>query len=408
MGKNRRRKKKKRKRINPRSKKSISISEIKSFLACRLRWSLSAAPPRGRGLRSSVKSPALFLGSIIHEALQIWYDFPEKELTEIYWELVEKQTLNDSVLFQESTDKIIEQRELGAAMLQIYQDYQPIIDKDTYIIATETSWSGVKVPGTQATLSGIFDAVIKRPDGLWILDFKTTKSTYTDWTHQDLQATAYVYAARQLYGPEVKGIIFRFLLKKKPYDYHKLILKNGSVTKRKNLSSLTTYRQYLTSLAISNLKSLVNSDLFDLAAIPSLDLPTEITLSDYAELISEVKDYPVVKQAFKELKQQYFTQLQELKGAWRNWIWDVYEQRSDIQIQNYLNTVIVPTMNQCISKKVIVGPTGLSTAWATCGRCQFKSVCRLAMDGGNYEEYLADDFVVSERYLSKKEKTKCN
>ncbi|GAF95143.1 unnamed protein product, partial [marine sediment metagenome] len=152
-----------------------------------------------------------------------------------------------------------EDLDLGVAMMDGYAGWAPGRDKDTQFIAMETRWSGIRIT-PRITLGGTFDAVIKRPDGLWILDFKTTKYSVTSWTFRDLQASAYVYAARQMYGPEVRGLIFRFLLKKAPLTYKDLILKNGSVTQRKNLKSMTTYAEYHRALAVATLKELASND----------------------------------------------------------------------------------------------------------------------------------------------------
>lgn len=353
--------------------RSISISELKRFLDCRLRWKWESAPPRGLGLRpkDGVASEALLFGSVIHAALQGGYDRPESTFTKEYLNLVPEE---------------VEQKQLGSDLMQTYDDYRKLLDKDSRIIATETSFRDVEVPGTLATLSGIFDVIVQRPDGLWVMDFKTTSRSYTDWTTQDLQATAYVYAARQMFGEDVKGIIFRFLLKKKQLGTSDLLLKSGKLTKRSNLERLTTSRKYKTAIATVVLKWLVENEGYELSQAP-------LTLDDYEALLPFVKNEPKFAEVYKNGKKLYYTQLANLSGAWRNWIWDVEEVRTSLQIKNYLSTVFAPTMSTMIDLDVAVGPTGLSAAWALCGKCPFREACKLAMDGADYDSYLKDNFI---------------
>jgi len=373
--------------------RSISISEMKRFLNCRLKHRWASAPPRGRGLAPAVSVPELQLGRVIHQALQLLYDHPEVSAVKHYWDSVEDNTSSsqESSMFEDNLRKIEDQKDLGARMMEGYEKWSREVDKDYSFLATETQWDGIELPGTPATISGVFDAVVRdnQTGDLWVLDFKTTGSTRTGWTSQDLQATAYVYVARKMYGPQVKGIIFRFLLKKAPYDYHKLILKSGRVTKRQNLSHLTTYEEYYRALAVATLKDLVENKGYHYEGTRTLDA--------YNEALSEVSKSEEFKKAFAATRKLYWEQLQETKGARDHYFWDVKEHRTPIQVENYLNNLIVPTCNEII-KPHWVGPTGLSASWALCGRCPFKVPCKLAMDGGDYEEVLNREFALSDHY----------
>lgn len=358
----------------------ISISEFKRFMMCRLCWHWRSAPPRGLGLEPRVSAPELSLGKLIHEVLQLGYD-QRRSFEEIYWELVPQYDPPQSELFREERQKTLDQLDLGGAMMRGYDSWHVEADEPYRFLATETRGS-VPLPDTDIELSFIMDALVERHDGLWVLDFKTTSRSTTDWTDQDLQATAYVYAARHLYGPDVRGIIFRFLLKKAPRDYKDLILKSGKVTQRSNLSNLTTHAEYLKAIAISMLMR-NNADI---------ETPQQAL-----EVLPKVKDTALFKKYFQEERKVYWEQLQDLRGGDSTYFWDKPEFRSEVEVANYMNNVLVPVSKQ-IRDPQFIGPTGLAMAWAACSRCPFREPCKLAMQGADYQHILDTEFQLSERY----------
>lgn len=368
--------------------RSISNSELKRFLNCRLRWYWSSAPPRGLGLSPKISQPALAFGREVHAVLQEGYD-SGRSFDEIYEERAANYKPREVAIFKE--DQAIYEKQLrgGVAILQGYQSWSKRADQMYRFLATESAGKGVEVEGTKGTLSYIFDAVVERHDGLWIMDFKTTKYRKNIWTTQDLQATLYTYAARKVISPDIRGVIFRFILKKAPYTYKDLILKSGKMTTRKTLSGLTTFGQFYRALAVATLKEMVEKQGYDYEG--------DMTLEGYSAALSEIKDDPEFIEHFLAAHKMYFPQLQELKGADDNFFWDVVEHRSQTQVERYMKYVIVPTMNEIINVKWI-GPTGLSMAYAACGRCPFKYPCRLVMDGADYRTTLSEDFEMSEHY----------
>jgi len=368
--------------------RSISHSELKRFLNCRLRWYWSSAPPRGLGLAPKVSQAALAFGREVHAVLQIGYD-SGRPFDEIYNERAAAYKPRETTLFKGMQDKYEAQLRQGIAILQGYQLWSERADRVYRFLATESEGSGVEVPGTEGTLSYIFDAIVERHDGLWVMDFKTTKYRNNPWTTQDLQATIYTYAARKLISPDIRGVIFRFILKKAPYTYHDLILKTGKMTTRKKLNELTTYGNYYRALAIATLKEMVEKKGYAYEG--------DMTLDGYSNALSEIKDEPEFVEHFLAARKMYFTTLQSLKGADGAFFWDVPEYRTETQVKSYMKHVIVPTMNEIVNVKW-VGPTGLSMAYAACGRCPFKYPCRLAMDGADYQSVLAEDFELGDKY----------
>jgi len=335
------------------------------------------------GLESIRENPALQLGRLIHQALQEGYD-TGVPFAECFHALCGE--LPDD-------DKTQKQIALGAAMLRGYQLWSQRTDQEINFIAMETRW---EVKLGSVLLSGIFDSMVKRPDGLWVLDFKTTSFSSTDWIAQDLQATAYVAAARKMYGPEVRGIIFRFLLKKSPKPYQDLILKNGSVTQRANLGRLTTYEEYSLALAVAVLQ--------DIAKDPDAGLPSDASLEEYAALLDGTQHgkswYPAFTDTYTQARRMYHKQTAELKGE-SYFFWDALEYRTDKQIELYMKHIIRPAVKEMRSRRKgrWVGPTGLGAAFSVCRNCSFREPCKLVMDGADYRAILREDFVLNERYV---------
>jgi hypothetical protein len=72
----------------------------------------------------------------------------------------------------------------------------------------------------QAEYSGVFDAIVEDASGdLWVFETKTVANLtegFFDKLAIDRQALRYVYAARQIFGPRVKGLIYNAVSKTAP------------------------------------------------------------------------------------------------------------------------------------------------------------------------------------------------
>ncbi len=374
--------------------KAVHVSEVKSFLRCRLAWFWSATPPRGLGLEPIWGVPALQFGTMIHEALQIGYETGAKFVDAFqHITTVEKERLRKLDGFHDEAEEEYNDRcMLGMKMMMGYQDWCVEADKGIKFLGFETKWKGVKIG--RIPMEGRFDAPIERDDGLWVMDFKTTASRATEWTAQDLQATTYVMAARKLYGPEVRGVIYRFLLKKVPYDYEQLILKNGNMTKRSNLPNLTTYEDYATALAVAVLLE-VGEKSPNIGSAMRVPLETkqgcaEILIDDD---FKRYNWYPEFHEKFVLAQQLHFETLQELKGS-SNFFWDQKEYRTEEQINLAVKFVLLPAAKEIVSKRKgrWIGPTGLGAAFTICSSCKFKGPCELLLRGADYKTVLRTEY----------------
>lgn len=90
-------------------------------------------------------------------------------------------------------------------------------------------------------LSGRIDMVVRRKDGIWIVDHKALASAPSDNALDvDDQLTGYCYLYWRLTGEVPKGAMYNVLIKSPPHEPK--ILKDGSLSKDK--SQRTTYEMY--------------------------------------------------------------------------------------------------------------------------------------------------------------------
>lgn len=346
----------------------VHQSELKTFLKCRLAWFWTGPKPRGLNLEPKRIASPLSFGRLTHQALQLGYD---QELP--------FETVWDSIAPEEAD------YDLGRAMMAGYQTWAEEADKEVTFLSTEMHWEVER-------MAGRFDAVVQRSDGIWVLDFKTTKYQDTSWTRTALQATIYTWAARTLFGKKVRGMLYRFLRKKAPYTYEDLILKTGKVTQRSNLDNLTTYEEYAKALAVAVLREMGERqpEVFE-AIAEKTGIGTYVGLLEIERAERHAQEwYPEFAKRYKIAQQMYHTELMNLKGK-SNFFWEVAEYRTDVQIKRMFDHLINPAMDQILNPKVWVAPTAVSTFMA-CDNCPFQDPCRLWSEGADFRTLLASEY----------------
>lgn len=357
------------------------VHEVKNYLTCRLLWFWTAPRPRGLNLEPNRPVAALNTGRLTHRGLQEYYDegvAPDVAFASAA--LKEQMELEKQGAWERELAEMTQDIETISQVLRTYVRWAERADQNCRFVATETKW---EVKYDRIPFAGKMDALVEREDGLWVLDFKTTSFTKTDWTAQDLQATMYVMAARKLYGDRVQGMVYRFLRKKAPYTYENLVLKKGGVTRRKDLADLTTYGNYRMTLAILTLAEIV----------PGLELVEYEAMLLGLDKNNPPSWYADFKPQFVNVQRFYWDELQKLKGR-NTFLWEVKERRTPSQIQMYMKHVVVPAAKEMRSRRKgrWIGPTGLGNAWANCRRCGFKDPCIAVMAGANYRSLLESQY----------------
>lgn len=225
----------------------IHITDVQAYLRCRRMWDWQSQ--LRRGLQPAHLQEPLFLGQGIHVALDAYYSNPPKDRTfdvleSTFTEWVEhrKSLMEEQSgpLWSSDKEMITEIKTLGLSMLRHYQLWSVVHDTRWNFLSTEETFD-LPLPfcdDDSIRFAGRFDGVVEEKDtgDLYLLEFKTTKRM-ANMRHQyrSMQGTAYVWAAQQVYGLNLKGILYRALLKKQPSDPRPL--KRGGFSQAKNQST---------------------------------------------------------------------------------------------------------------------------------------------------------------------------
>jgi hypothetical protein len=148
-------------------------------------------------------------------------------------------------------DEWLMHKERGEEMLKCYDLFDkanPFFDEIISYSIEERAFVEVLGPddeGIGALLSGRIDMVVRRKDGIWIVDHKALASVPVDTALDiDDQLTGYCYIYWRLTGEMPRGALYNVLVKDPPKPPR--MLKDGSLSKDK--SQRTTFELYLQAI----------------------------------------------------------------------------------------------------------------------------------------------------------------
>lgn len=150
--------------------------------------------------------------------------------------------------------------EMIHGILRGYQEHYADKDGDWKVLAVETNMKA-KIPGTNVTLTGTVDLVVKWHGSIWIVDHKFLRSISDSLAPQlemDDQMTAYLWLASQN-GIQARGCIYNVIRKKLPTVPE--ILKSGALSKNKSID--TTQATYLKAIHDNGLNPEDYVDILD-------------------------------------------------------------------------------------------------------------------------------------------------
>ena len=246
----------------------LSTTERQEFKECRRRWDFASLSRQG--LEPNRPAVALWFGTGIHHALELWYSGQETDIAKAWldWYDTELARLEESqtVLWDEQKKALEETRDLGQKMLEGYEiwasveDYKPQFGFKK-VLYTEREFA-VYVPDEHGQayrftdgngqeweiwLVGRLDMVVEDFDGrVWVLDHKTSKDRLDeDILILDDQMTMYLWAAQQILQHPIEGCYYNVLRKKLPVVPQVLASGKG-LSKAKSID--TTYEVYLQAI----------------------------------------------------------------------------------------------------------------------------------------------------------------
>lgn len=198
----------------------ISPSRLNSWIRCPLSWKLHYID----GLRTPT-TPSLFVGQIVHSALEELYRHRMLGLALSEEELERRmldgwaQAIDESEMkFADSAEEQASQRQ-AIDLVKAYVRQLPA-DEPKPLAVEVTLESPLVDPATGEDLGvpllGVIDLVLGGQEGAQVVDFKTSsKSAMPHEITHEIQLTAYSWLFRQAQGVEEAGLEIRSLVKTK-------------------------------------------------------------------------------------------------------------------------------------------------------------------------------------------------
>jgi hypothetical protein len=227
--------------------KEIHISDVRAYKSCRQKWLWSS---RTEGnWEPDMSSIPLLMGRGVHYALEQLYTVGTPPVTALndFYAQEEKTTLQDVWLAE--IGAVSESSRMAENMLAHYDMWRKhksnLYDGNLEFITMEVPFDLPLVRG-RIKFAGRFDGIVrhKPTDTHWLWELKT--SSQPDQLQKSLandeQASAYIWAARQLYPKSrIQGIIYTIMRKKSPIIPARL--KSGLLSQAASMD--TTYDWYM-------------------------------------------------------------------------------------------------------------------------------------------------------------------
>lgn len=207
----------------------ISVTEMQSFQRCRRAWHLQSQNRLGL-VKVGMPPAALQLGSGVHAALAAqgaksdasplvaakeYFETEEQRLRENYYAIV--GTSIDDVELENFRTVASDAYALVTRYFDRYGWQNPLGENYSYV-ATEMGFE-IPIEGTRHHLIGTFDGIaLEKSTGLfWLVEHKTySQQPNEDKMSTDWQLSCYCWAAEQLNGVPIAGVLYDGIAKKLP------------------------------------------------------------------------------------------------------------------------------------------------------------------------------------------------
>jgi len=314
----------------------------------------------GLNLEPVVPYLPFFTGRAIHYCLEMYYGpdhTPLDRALELY--LHDEQEIINKVgeLWPSESAAFDEQILMMRGLLEHYklwveQDHKMYSDENLEFISLEEEFDvPLRTPSGKITkrmrLGGRFDGIVrhKQTGEYWIWECKTARSVQelVNSLANDEQCGAYSYAAEQMFGYPIKGILYNIMRKKAPTA--PAMLQDGSLSKATRVDCTDFYYQsWITQL------------------FP--DYSEDTIQMFYGDMLATLREKePVFFMRYPVYRSKY-----EIKELMKN---------------------IYYTGAEMIRKSTKLYP---APGWLSCNFCHFKSPCLTMNAGSNYEVLLREEF----------------
>lgn len=350
---------------------SIHISDVKAFRQCRRKWSWSS--PLRDNLEPMVIYAPFFTGRAIHAALEFFYrdGVPFNKTVDTFLNSEEVNMDQLEALWPMEEKALDEQIFLIRQLIDHYalwtaQDRSKYSDANLEFISLEEQFElPMPLPGggfhDTITIGGRLDGMVKHKDTgkLWIWETKTAKAIggLVNTLSNDEQCGLYIYAARQMWGDEVEGMLYNVIGKTPPAQPK--VLDSGLLSQNKQANT---------------------SSFFFLRAVweEHPDWTDETIQEHYGGFI----------ESLREKNQKFFRRH------------PVYRTNAELKI---LMEGIYWTGMEMLSPMLF---PYAAPGWFSCGFCSFKAPCLAMNMGADYRVLLREEYQTRVSATSMREEAK--
>lgn len=178
-------------------------------------------------------SPALAIGTLLHEILATWYSTPlGQDPSEQIDKMIEVCRING---YEKAVEEVMR---LMEAYLYYWQAGGKVIkDSKGNVISRPDDFfaPGTEIVAVEEMLQTDtpfnytcrMDLAIKRLDGIWVVDHKTARAlddSVTDWAMQG-EILGLLWLAQKRWGNQVKGLIINLIVKTKTPKFERLVFR---------------------------------------------------------------------------------------------------------------------------------------------------------------------------------------
>lgn len=351
------------KKMKKKNKKfEVHISDVRAFKSCRRAWQWSS--PLGKNLEPDRPYAPFFMGRIVHTALELFYRSDGHMslfgATDVACTIERQKMELAGTLWDAELEMMEEQTELIFDMMQHYEIWVEskeqqsatwgdgnleFIDMETSFVVPLYSPAGYR--SNKVDFGGRFDGIVrKRDDGtLWLFETKTTRSIMElqKTLAFDEQAGGYIYAAQQMMGEQIYGVIYNIIRKKKPTMPK--VLKNGMLSK--NMSIDTTLAYYWHAIQEHH-----------------EDLTREEQIEEYKDILATLR----------EKGNTFFSR--------------TVIRRTPEEIDELVRNLHTVSLEMTRAST----PMYSSPGWTNCTFCRFKAPCLAYNSGADYESILEHEY----------------
>lgn len=169
-------------------------------------------------LEPNYRDPKLALGTLVHQCLESWY-YPSDASPDHRREKI-AQIIDESTPERDTDPQERKNWHLAHAMMNAYYAQYP--REDFQVLSVETEFeSPIINPDSDRVsrtfiMAGKIDGLVRRDDGYWIIEHKTTANLNSDYLESiwcDFQIRLYAHFIEQSQGIHVAGIIYNILTK---------------------------------------------------------------------------------------------------------------------------------------------------------------------------------------------------